>query len=287
MKIFLKTPYSCLIKSNDNEFELDTNDMAEIIDEKIIYVYPQNQNIIPFYINTQNLKDCTRYSVVIQNEKKYIILEKNANFSSKFKKKLYISGKNCEISIKDNILSFETQNKSIQCFVPSNFNEYSTTKIGNFACAIFDNDLYAFSIKEEKIYHFNGQISIDGNQICVTKDFNDSVNRKKMSVFRLNESIELVSEEFDVSTNKVFGELLPYRLLESVKAKDYTYATTCLSETLKNNIDISQMKDFFGNVTDFLPISTAEFILIDKNNKKYASFYIKDNEIDDITIDNL
>lgn len=291
MKILLKSPYPCLIKTETQSCDLDPNDTLEIEEENRIFVYPQNRQI-PFYLDLKNLKDCEKYSVLKRETDLFIILENVPNFSSKIKETLNFSGRNVEIILSDKSLSFEDTGKIVECYLNNPAQNLKTYKIKNFACAQLDKDLFIFSLKEEKVYHFSGEVEIEGNQISVTKKFYDSNGREKKTIFKLEDEIELISEEFFESNEKKLPrisqirDLAGYKLLESVKAKDYDSSLSFLSEKLKNQIDVSQIKEFFGNFTSFLPISTTEFITLGKE-KHFVQFSFSGNQIDDISIDEL
>lgn len=89
------------------------------------------------------------------------------------------------------------------------------------------------------------------------------------------------------TTEQIPQKLIPFKLLESIKAKDYACAMNFLSEKLKSELDTNQIKDFFGEVTNFLPINTNEFITVSNFNKNYVKFVLSGDKIDDILIDNL
>lgn len=89
------------------------------------------------------------------------------------------------------------------------------------------------------------------------------------------------------STEQIPQKLIPFKLLESIKAKDYACAMDFLSEKLRSELDTNQMKEFFGEVTNFLPVNTNEFITISNFNKNYVKFVLSDDKVDDILIDNL
>lgn len=292
MKFLLKTTYPCLVKTSSAECELDQNDILEIEDEKSIVIYPQNTKIVPFYINLSVPKDCERYSFCSRDEKKYIILENLPIYEIKRKEKLNFSGKIVEICVEKEKISFETSETKIECRIENASQNYDCFKIKNFACVQFENELFVFSVKEGKVFHFVGEIEIDGNQVCVTKKFFDSEMREKKSIFRLEEEIELENEEFVCTqtcgrvTEKI-KSLAPFKLLECVKAKDYVRGLNFLSEKLQKQIDSTQIKEFFGNFTDFLPISTTEFITISDKNKKFVQFSMNGNFVDDISVDDL
>ena len=291
MKIFLKSPYSCLVKTSSNECELDPNDVLEIEDEKNVVIYPQSTKIVPFYINLASPKDCERYSFFSREGKTFVLLENAPKCDIKTKEKLNFSGKIVEICVENGKITFETNDKKIECSTQNFSQKFDCFKIKNFACVQFENELFVFSLKENKVFHFDGEIEIDGNQICVTKKFFDSDMREKRSVFRLEDELEVESQEFVCAVarkqNEKIKNLAPFKFMESVKAKDYASGLNCLSEKLQKQIDSTQIQEFFGNVAEFLPISTTEFLTISGKNKKFVQFSMNGNLVDDISIDDL
>ncbi len=85
---------------------------------------------------------------------------------------------------------------------------------------------------------------------------------------------------------KTTPQLISYKFLESIKAKDYEHALSFLSSNLKEKIGQEQLKEFFGNLSQFLPLNQNEFIIISNNEKQFVSFYIKE-QIEDISMDKL
>ena len=290
MKYILKSPYPCLVKTADAQSELDKNDSLEIEDEKFVFIYPQDARKEAFCINLSSPKDCEKYSFFSRDGMKYIVLENTPNFQVQNKEKLNFSGKIVEISVGDNEICFETSSKKIVCHCESANRDFSCFKIQNFACVQFENELFLFSVKEQKVFHFSGEIEIDGNQISVTKKFFDSENREKKSVFVIKDEIELENEEFVSTPHKKEtsdGNLFPFKFMESISAKDYACAMNFLSDKLRSQIEVSQLGVFFDNFTAFLPVSTTEFITINGKNKKFVQFSMDGEKVNDISVDDL
>lgn len=287
MKFFLKSPYPCLVKTGDSACELDQNDILEIENEKFVSIYPQAKNILPFYIDLCSPKDNERYSFFLKDEKKYIILENCPNCIQKEKETFNFSGKFLTIYVENDKIVFETANKRIEYMCEKIDKKYSSCKIKNFACLQFKDELFLYSIKENKVYHFFGESEIDGNQISVTRKFFDSEMHEKKSVFRIEEEIELESEDFSYKPQRDIKGLSPFKFLESVKSKDFAHAMDFLSAGLKNKVEISQIKDFLGNFSSFLPISETEFITLDSKQKHFVQFAMNGNLIEDISVDEL
>ena len=287
MKIFLKSPFACLVKTPTAQCVLGPNDTAELDGENYIFVYPQNTKRIPFLVDLESQRDCEKYSFFCRGEKRYVVLENDATYFVKSKEKLNFSGKIVEILIGNGLIRFETSEKQIECLC-ENDDEFSCFKINSFACVQFPHELFLFSTKEGKVYHFCGEIEVDSNHICVTKKFEDSDAHEKKTTFRIDDDIEVEDEQiFSHATPAKLKDLAPFKLLECVKAKDYAHALSFLSKKMQEQIDVAQIREFFGNFTTFLPVSTTEFILIGGKTKNFVHFSMSDNEIDDISVDNL
>lgn len=289
MKIILKTSYPCLIKTNTEYLELEENDTLEIQDETMLFVYPQNHSQFPFYINLNNLKENQFYSLLNINNEKVLFLETNPSLQVIQKESLNFSGKNCQIMVSNQEVIFETDNKKLNFKCPHSCKNYKVFKIKDYACIKFDNDLYAYCMNKNKLLHFSGdEINIKDDEIFLLKKFNDSLGREKKVTYKVESDINVEKEEF-MYNNKPNDsiDLLPYKLLESVKAKDYSFVMANLSEKLKSEISDEQLKSFFGNVSAFLPLSSTEFITISNHQKNFVKFHMTGEKIDDILIDGL
>lgn len=289
MKILLKTSFSCLVRTQNDFAELNENDILEIEDEGIIFVYPEDNAKIPFYVNLNCPKESDRLSFIKENGKTVLLLEDLSVLKVSHKENLNFSGKNCQIIISDNNLCFETESKKISYACPHSCKNYKVFKLKNFACVQFEKDLYAFSVSKNKLSHFGGDIiEIDKESLRLQKKFHDSISREKTAVYKFGDEISLEKETFMYNKDDKFSEeLLPYKILESVKSKDYAFVFDSLSEKLKQQIDINQIKEFFGNISSFLPVSTTEFITLSNQQKNFVKFVIKNGKADDIIVDNL
>ena len=63
MKTILKSSYPCLVKGKNSYHEIDKNDLLEMADEDIIFVYPQCSGQIPFYINLVSPVENSNFSI--------------------------------------------------------------------------------------------------------------------------------------------------------------------------------------------------------------------------------
>ncbi len=288
MKFFLKTEYPCLVKTETDQCELDENDVLEIVDENFLFVYPENSRQIPFLINLNFLQENDFFSVIRRDENTIILLEKFQTFRVTHKEMLNFGGKRCEVSVSNKTISFENDNKKIECLCPKHDDDFKIFKIKDFACVQFEEDLFAYSMKNDQLSHFCGDLEIDGDVVFLKKQFHDSLNREREAKYDFGDVIKMESEDFKrKSTSVRHADLAPYQLLESVKAKDFDFASSFLSDKLKSQIDSNQIHEFFGNFSSFLPLSPTEFITISQNGKNFVSFNMRGDKIDDISVDNL
>ncbi len=284
MKYIIKTTYPCLIKTQNQFCELDTSDTLEVEDEQILMVYPQNAQQIPFQVNI--LRESQFYSVLNREGKMIVLLEGPQKVSVSRKENLTISGKNCVITVGANKLEFETDTHKFT--LPHKNDVFKAQKIKNFACVIFENEIYALDIQKNKLVFFSGdEISLKDNEITLTKKFYDSLQRQKEAKYKLEDDVLVESENFSYASEKNVAELVPFRLLESIKAKDYAYALDSLSPKLKESVDSEVLKKFFGNLKQFLPLDKNQFITISDNKKNFVTFSLLGNKIADISIDEL
>lgn len=287
MKKLLKTTYPCLIKTDIDTCELEENDTLEIEEERFLFVYPQNGNI-PFYVDTKSEVENRFVSIIKHEDKTIFLLEKSANLKIEKKDQLNFSGSPCDIVISDKGISFETPLQKISySFGHKSFNP-QVFKYKNFACVQFENDFYAFDTKRNKLFHICGEdLQFENGKLSAIKKYHDSQGREKKITYRLDENVNLENETLQSDVDNARTELLPYKIMESVVAKDFAFISKNLSDSLRSKLDESQLKSFFGNPSGFLPLTTEEFIIFSSKCKNYVKFSLSENKIADISIDNL
>ena len=290
MKILLKTTYPCLVKTDSQSAFVEENDLLEIEEETLIFIYPENNIKPPFYINLKSLTDSDNFSIIKREKQTYILLEQPKLLTVFNKEHLNLSGTSCDISITASNLSIETDSKKIVYHCPHSCNNYKIFKLKDFACIQFEHDLYTFSTKTNKLSHFEAdEFEINQNNLNLTKKFHDSFDREKRATYKFEDKIILEKEHFMYNDDiKPAAKLLCYKTLESIKAKDFSFVlNNMLSDKLKTQIDETQLQEFFGNISTFLPISTTEYIILSNSQKNFVTFSIKNDKVDDILIDNL
>ncbi len=290
MKYLLKTPYPCLVKTENESLELDINDTMQCEEEQVLYIYPITPEQIPFCVNLSFKKDTEYYSFLKHNGQNILYLEKSENFDIFQKEELNFSGKRCHICISKNRVIFETDKKLIKCYCGKSKSSPKVFKVKNFACVQLQQDFYAYSMQNEKLTHFCGEtVVFENDTITVTKKYSDSKCREKISQYKIADEITLENEQVISSQSKSsFDEnLVSFKFLESVKANDFSGTTEYLSSNLSAKIGKEQIKTFFGQISEFLPLSSNEFLAISNSNKKYVTFDLLNGKINDISIDEL
>lgn len=287
MKFLLKTTYPCVVQASQDSVELQENDTLEIEDESKIFVFPIQSQKIPFCIDLVCPKENSLFSILNVDGQKMIFLEKGMPLKTYTSKTLTILSKPVRVCFGGGLVSFETENQKLEYECNHDMQHGEILKIKDFACVKFDEHLYAFSLKTGKLSHFMGKISLDGNILTLEKKFHDSVGRESKTKFAFLEDVVKQDETFQKSSDKSISELLPYKFMESVKAKDFSYAVSLLSDRLKESIDDQTLQEFFGNFSTFMPLSTTQFIILSGENKNFVTFSLKNDKVDDISIDKL
>lgn len=284
-KIKLKTNYPCLVKTDKESFEIDENDVLEIENEERIFIYPTlfSRKNIPFYINLKSLKSCHRYFVHEFDEFSLVVLTYNEELKILYKENFPTLA--CNVVVSQSAVKFEKEDISVEYTLPHNFFNYHIFKLDNYACVEFDDEnLYLFNTKNNVLSHFSGNMDLDKNVLTVKKNLHDLENRMKKSTFKLEEDkIKLESLTFSHDENKFSEDMTAYRFLEAVKIKDFDFAINLLEKKTSSE----NLETLFGNVKNYLPLSTNEFVILGENDRKFVRFFEKCGKIVDISVDKL
>ena len=170
---------------------------------------------------------------------------------------------------------------------PHDTSNYKVYKIENFACIEFQHDLYVFNTSSSRLSHFDGDdIEFEKNTLKLSKRLCVYENRiKKANYSFSNDKIKVENMSFDYNKTSDIYELSPYRFLEAIKVKDFRFAKNLLDASL--NINEDNLSKFLGNVVNFLPLSTDDFIVISEFSKNFVRFETKNGQIVDISVDKL
>lgn len=284
-KIKLKTNYPCLVKTDKESFEIDENDVLEIENEERIFIYPTlfSRKNIPFYINLKSLKSCYRYFVHEFDEFSLVVLTYNEELKILYKENFPTLA--CNVVVSQSAVKFEKEDISVEYTLPHNFFNYHIFRLDNYACVEFDDEnLYLFNTKNNVLSHFSGNMDLDKNVLTVKKNLHDLENRVKKSTFKLEEDkIKLESLDFSHDENKFSEDMTAYRFLEAVKIKDFDFAINLLEKKTSSE----NLETLFGNVKNYLPLSTNEFVILGENDRKFVRFFEKCGKIVDISVDKL
>ncbi len=291
MKIKLKSSYPCLVKNDNFSFDINENDLLEIEEEENLFVYPisYSRRNIPFYINLNDLKDCTRYSVFELGGEKLIFLNKGDKVDTLMKESLLFGDDKCEIKISFSNLIFENSRCIVKCELESPFENYQVFKVENFACVEFDEkSVFAFNMKKNRLYRFKGdKIEFEKDLIKIYDNLNDVENRKKSCIYKLStDTVKIEKCEFECEQNGLEDDMTAYRFLEALKVKDVSFAKNFLGDNLRK-IEETDLANFFGNVSNFYPLSLEEFIVENLEKKTIVRFEMKKGKIEDISVNEL
>ncbi len=290
MKIKLKPTYSCLVKVGENFYDLDENDILEIENEERILVYPisYDRRNIPFFVDLNSLKDSIWFSVHKIEDETLVLLNKTERIKNFFKENMVVAGENCEILISLSSLKFENKKMAVECEIDK-FQNYRVFQLENFLCVEFDSNIvYAFDVKNGRLLRFKGdEIEFEKNLLKTKSNLGDAEDRRKSCVYKFDGDNVLVENcEFSYGDLKFADSLTPYRFLDAIKAKDFSFAKKFLGGKL-GNIDENELQKFLPNVKEFYPLSTSLFVVYMGGEKLVAKFILDGGVIQDISINNL
>lgn len=290
MKYYLVSPYPCLIKTTSQSFELCEGEQLEIENEPFVFVYPQENFLLPFYVNIENERDSQFVSFIKRDNLSYIVLEKQSHLSTTFKETLNFENKVCHIEINSSKISFDTEKKRYDVFHNHNITNYKIYKIKHCAFVQFEKCTYIFSIKTEKLTSIqNAKVEINNDLVLIEKELCDSSKRIKKIEYEIEENgMKLKKQEFSYNENsRPYKNFVSYKFMEAVKAKDFSRACNMLSKTLVESIDEEKLKVFFGDISCFIFLEINQFLIFSLNTKSFATFSVKNDTIEDISLDSL
>jgi hypothetical protein len=281
IKLFINSLFPCVINIDDKNLEID-EEVSLIIDTNNsfdILTYPIIENnfeyLIPysskFYfkngkINCDNpytyilkLSDNTYQIIfkpykIVKEQSTNILLSKNFNFD---KKKV-----DCELLF-DGEYKLKI-NKEIEIIIPYIINEYNIEKLNNnvFLYAKTKNNqnyLLFYDILKNKVALeiICDTFEIKDNLTILIK-YNDHLKQgqiKKYDLDNLNQFDEYTVYLNGSPKNAYSLQTIPYVFLEGIKAKNYDYASSLLSENLSKKMDNQKLNSFFK---DFKVITTPK-----------------------------
>ena len=291
MKTKLKSSYPCLVCIGENYYDIDENDLLEIEDEDRIFIYPisYNRRNIPFYINLNDLNKSEKFDIYEIDDYNLIFLNKFERIYNYIKESLTFVNDKCDIKLSYQSVIFENKNNIVEYEIEKPFLSYRVFKIENFACVELDGDkVYAFNMKSNRLYHFKGnEFEFEKDLIKLKDNLNDCEDRRKSCVYKFSEDkVNLEKSEFSHNDLHLNKEMSPYRFLEALKVKDYTFAKEFLSGNL-NNIDEEQLSKFLGSVSNFYALTMKEYIVDSQGLKQLVRFDTSNGMIIDISVDKL
>ena len=289
--IIIYSPFSCILKTNDQEIEIDQNEHAIINnDEQKIYVYPIGKTKrYSFIIDMSNKK--SEFYTLIEKDNKILIFLLDGLLSENIDI-FHLQHNNYEttVEISKFLVSFKTKNHKKQIILNA---KPLQTKCGSFynidyALLNFDkkDSIIAFNSKTNHLRQFTGdKIELTENGFIVTT--NNEATYKKIKAEYYVDSQGLKSKEkiFTITDQIYPEELVPYQFMSAIKNEDYHQVDILLSETLKSKITLDDVKSYFGKISYFYMIDWNVCFALSNNDNIIYEFYIKDNKITEI-IDN-
>ncbi len=271
--VIIKTPYECLIKTEDEQTLLDENESLVLLPPFSVCIYPVNK-AISFILASDNLQTCEFYDVANYKQDTLICLKKTStceNYSI-----VNISG--CKLEIGERKFTIESEDWKKTILLPCSFDRYQTSVKNNIIMIKFIGKkqvLYAFNKKTAQAHAFSGN-KIDFNQEGFSVEEHN-----------INKSYKISNQGLSGSNNEEAACPLPqtlaYHFLEYIKKADLSSAHNLLSQNLQQNISKQALKTFFGSIKSVFYLSPVCYAVQNEKGLKIYNFEVKQDKICDIS----
>lgn len=289
MKIVIYSPYDCIVKSNNDETFLTSNEHLILDEQQKIFVYPTGKSSkYSFEINF-NEAASPLYRIIQKDDKLLVflidgLLAENVDIFS-------FSHKNQDsfIEIGKNQITFKTASHQKAVLLPA--------KTENIKCGNFEHINYvAFEDKKKSYLIAYNTLSnktrlFQGNNIELREDgfvltnsnsfYKNIVEEYAIDSHELKVKSRTFSQRENYSNN-----FISYMFISSIKIKDYEGAYSLLSQSLQNHLTIDLLKNYFGEISYFYVIDPLTVFAISNGKNVIYEFNIEQDKIKEIS-DNL
>ena len=276
-KIF--SQYECLVKYEENEILLTQNDNLEFSSVQKLNIYPTSPQKISFVLDLKNLTSSQFYKVKKIDDCIYVFIVESTSIKSHDKFN-FGNPYPCEIEVSKTEISFNT--KDIRKTISLNFNfvNYSIKKIKNLYYVFFENSetstIIIFNPKNYIIKTFSGNIENNADGFAIHEDFFDLIYSFEQEGLKLNSF---------VAKKKIPSSLVSFQFMKSIKLQAYSFAYSLLTETLRNEISITQLKEFIPDVSYFKFVEQNKCFAFSSKKELLLSFETNENGISEINND--
>ncbi len=289
--IVIYSPYKCLIKCGQQEIEIDENEHALIdnLQEKI-YIYPLGKTKRYSFIIDINDKNSQFYSIIEKENKVLIflldgLLSENIDIYN-----VKYNNIDTQVEVSQNKISFSSKKHKKNIFL---FEKPSKVKIGNFHHIIFallkfnEKDvLIAYNCQDYNARQFSGdKINLTKNGFNILTKNSGNYLKIEQEYYVDTQGLKNKEKSFTLSEQSLPEELIPYQFMSSIKNGDDYQIENLLSEELKKQITLENIKKYFGKISYFYMIDSTNCFAISNGENIIYEFFIKNGKITEI-VDN-
>lgn len=290
MKVFkIKSDYECLVKINENETTLSSDETLEVEDFCKVLVYPiDSKNTLPFSFETDKLAECKFYNFTNLDNNTALIC--------------FHSGTLCEnydivkVSVAGSTLTFEVgENKIVAYYkdwkkiisLDERYNNYITKSKDNIAYIKLTSHntqtMYAFNVKTGNVKVFSGNnIELVSDGFNIEKRGADNASIKEQYKIT-TEGLKL--ENSNHETQAIYSsidETIAYQFLNAMKSGNIDLAYSLCSQALQNEIDKDSLKAYIGTPSNFYYVSPFKYAVQSANKLTTFKFEVQNQKIVDI-----
>lgn len=288
--IEIYSPYECLAVYKEQSLMLEQNEHVvfdNFNENEKISIYPINKNKQYAFEISLKEKDCKFYRSIEKDKKIIIFLLDGLITENIAVFQLNYNNEQSKLEVLNDKIIFSTDNHKKLVYLPT---KITNIKVGNFKFINyikFDNQnsqsIITYNIKTNKAKLFQGKnIEIKDNGFIVNEEENSIYQNMSNEYIVDNEGLKNKEKIYSLSSQILPNKLVCYEFIYHIKLKEYEKAYDLLSKSLKNNISMQSLKDYFGNISYFYFLDSKTCFAISNEKNVIYEFSTQDDKIDEI-----
>ena len=287
------SPYDFLAISQNNQTFVEAGQVLEMQESTLLSIYPTNaKNKIAFTLNPSTDNDSNFFLSVVSDDQKYFYLTQGMSLENFAVSTLSINNNECKFEIGQDKLTISYSQYKKVLVLQKKFDKYQVGSMANFAYILFtskeEQNLILFDTKSGQIKMLSGdQIKLTTSSILLNKNL-DNIARHILEeeylvtndgLVKKTNSLQYQNGRAVIATS---AQVIPYAFLEALSLEDLELAKSYLDLSMRRQVDDEHLKEYFGKITAFYPISTNTYLVKTNEGKKIYKFILADNKISEI-----
>lgn len=286
------SPYDYLAIIDNKEVFVEQGQTLEFENNTSLSIYPCKENSTAFSFNLENSQDCDFFSTSKLDDNKIFYFEDGNICKNYFISTLTIDDHECKFEIGEEKIVITYLNYKKELHLSNKFDKYQVGSMSSSAYILLTSKesqtLFIFDCKRGKINLLQGdQIKINSTNILSTKNL-DNIARHTIEEEYLVTDDGLIRKTKNINYQNgrpitvTTPQVVPYAFLEALSLGDLELASSYLDLSMRRQIDNEHLKEYFGEILSFSPITTSQYLVVTRNEKRIFNFVLTENKITEI-----